>query len=149
MLNIHAKMERKSDDGSRFYQEVSREYLLPETLKVDELKSVFNDDGVCILHTVMVSQIYWYCLFLHWWFFDQILRIEAPLPETEKPREIPIDRCDVPKKELDPPKPELWRKIYMFIVYLYLVRLNFFLFLYFVFSLIYYWIKIEYRKDEK
>jgi len=58
MLNIHAKMERKSDDGSRFYQEVSREYLLPETLKVDELKSVFNDDGVCILHTVMVSKIY-------------------------------------------------------------------------------------------
>jgi len=64
MLNIHAKMERKSDDGSRFYQEISREYLLPETLKVDELKSVFNDDGVCILHTVMVYKIYRYCLFI-------------------------------------------------------------------------------------
>lgn len=46
MLNIHAKMERKSEDGSRFYQEVSREYLLPETLKVEELKSIFTDDGV-------------------------------------------------------------------------------------------------------
>lgn len=46
MLNIHAKMERKSDDGSRFFQEVCREYLLPETLKVEELKSIFTDDGV-------------------------------------------------------------------------------------------------------
>ena len=39
-------MERKADDGSRFYQEISREYFLPEKMKVDELKSVFNDDGV-------------------------------------------------------------------------------------------------------
>jgi hypothetical protein len=46
MLNIHAKMDRKSDDGSRFYQEISREYLLPETLKIEELKSIFTDDGV-------------------------------------------------------------------------------------------------------
>ncbi|XP_032785434.2 alpha-crystallin A chain [Daphnia magna] len=73
MLNIHAKMERKSDDGSRFFQEVCREYLLPETLKVEELKSIFTDDGV--------------------------LCIEAPQPEAEKPLEIPIDRCEVPKRE--------------------------------------------------
>ena len=46
MLNIHAKMDRKSDDGSRFYQEISREYLLPDTLKTEELKSIFTDDGV-------------------------------------------------------------------------------------------------------
>ena len=46
MLNINAKMDRTADDGSRFYQEVSREYLLPESLKLDELKSIFTDDGV-------------------------------------------------------------------------------------------------------
>nr|CAH0107097.1 unnamed protein product [Daphnia galeata] len=73
MLNIHAKMDRKSDDGSRFYQEISREYLLPDTLKTEELKSIFTDDGV--------------------------LCIEAPQPEAEKPQEIPIDRCELPKKE--------------------------------------------------
>jgi hypothetical protein len=27
------------------------------------------------------------------------LCIEAPQPEAEKPKEIPIDRCEVPKKE--------------------------------------------------
>ncbi len=46
MLSIQAKMDRKSDDGGRFYQEVSRDYLLPETLKTEELKSIFTDDGV-------------------------------------------------------------------------------------------------------
>ena len=48
MLSIQAKMDRKSDDGSRFYQEVHRDYLLPETLKIDELKSIFTDDGVSL-----------------------------------------------------------------------------------------------------
>lgn len=46
MLSIQAKMDRKADDGSRIYQEICRDYLLPETLKIDELKSVFTDDGV-------------------------------------------------------------------------------------------------------
>lgn len=39
-------MDRKSDDGSRYYQEVTREYLLPESLKIDDLKSIYSDDGV-------------------------------------------------------------------------------------------------------
>lgn len=46
MLSIQAKMDRKSDDGSRFYQEVCRDYLLPESIKIDELKSILTDDGV-------------------------------------------------------------------------------------------------------
>ena len=94
MLNIHAKMDRKSDDGSRFYQEISREYLLPDTLKTEELKSQID--------------------FYRWWsilyatyfkishlinFFFKVLCIEAPQPEAEKPQEIPIDRCELPKKE--------------------------------------------------
>lgn len=55
MLNIHAKMDRKSDDGSRFYQEISREYLLPETLKIEELKSIFTDDGVIMDTTYFLN----------------------------------------------------------------------------------------------
>lgn len=39
-------MDVKSDDGGRFYQEVTRDYLLPESVKVDELKSLLTDDGV-------------------------------------------------------------------------------------------------------
>lgn len=46
MLSIQAKMDRKADDGSRFYQEIARDYLLPDTLKIDELKSILTDDGV-------------------------------------------------------------------------------------------------------
>lgn len=46
VLSIQAKMDRKTDDGSRYFQEVTREYLLPETLKIDQLKSVYGDDGV-------------------------------------------------------------------------------------------------------
>ena len=67
LLSIHATMERKNGDGNRFYQEIIREYSLPEKLDVEKLKSQLDDDGV--------------------------LRIEAPLPaDAEKPRQIAIDR---------------------------------------------------------
>ena len=46
VLSIQAKMDRKTEDGSRYFQEVTREYLLPESLKIDQLKSVYGDDGV-------------------------------------------------------------------------------------------------------
>lgn len=52
MLGINAKMDRKGYDGSRFYQEVTREYLLPETLKLDGLKSTFTDDGVILMISI-------------------------------------------------------------------------------------------------
>ena len=70
-MTIHAKMEHKSDNGSRFYQEIVRDYLLPEKLDVEGLKSQIDDDGV--------------------------LRIEAPLPESEKQHDIPIERLSAPK----------------------------------------------------
>ncbi len=41
-------MDRKSDDGSRFYQQVTREYVLPESMKVEGLKSILTDDGVTL-----------------------------------------------------------------------------------------------------
>ena len=66
IMQITGKTELKAEDGSRFYQETSLEYLLPEKLNVDALKSTLGEDGV--------------------------LCIEGPLPEPEKPREIPINR---------------------------------------------------------
>lgn len=66
VLTIHAKMEHKNDNGCRFSQEVIRDYLLPEKLNVEGLKSQIDEDGV--------------------------LRIEAPLPEPTSPHEIPIER---------------------------------------------------------
>ena len=71
-MTIQAKMDQKSEDGSRFYQDISREYFLPEQVQIEGLKSVIGEDGV--------------------------LRIEAPLPEAEKPREIFIDRHAKPKE---------------------------------------------------
>jgi len=46
MLSIHGKMNRTSNDGSHFYQEIFREYSLPETLKLEKLTSNLSDDGV-------------------------------------------------------------------------------------------------------
>jgi hypothetical protein len=34
-----------------------------------------------------------------YFFKKKVLCIEAPQPEAEKPQEIPIDRCELPKKE--------------------------------------------------
>lgn len=69
LLTIEAKMEQKSEDGSRLYQEMSRVYTLPENVEVENLKSLLNDD---------------------------ILSIEAPLSgkEATKPQEIPISRAE-------------------------------------------------------
>lgn len=67
LLTIDAKFEQKSEDGSsRMYQEISRAFTLPETVKIEEVKSLFTPEGE--------------------------LLIEAPLPELEapKPKEIPI-----------------------------------------------------------
>lgn len=72
MLTIHAKMEHKSDDGSRFYQETIRDYLLPEKLDIEGLKSQIDDDG--------------------------ILRIEGPVPGGDHPHEILIERQTPTKK---------------------------------------------------
>lgn len=46
VLTVQAKLDRKCDDGSRYFQEVAREYVLPESLQPDALKSILNDDGV-------------------------------------------------------------------------------------------------------
>lgn len=49
MLCIQGKTDRKTDDGCRFYQEVSRQYLLPENVETDEIKSLlFTVDGVSV-----------------------------------------------------------------------------------------------------
>lgn len=69
LLTIHAKMEKKSEDG-RIYQEVSRSFTLPEIINPEEVKSLFTPEG--------------------------ILTIEAPLPEVEAPQpkeiSIPVER---------------------------------------------------------
>ena len=84
LLAVEAKMEQKSDDGQRrFYQEVCREYLLPDKLELRNLTSILGDDG--------------------------ILRIEAPLPpeavkENKKPLQIPIQRDAATAKLEEPGK---------------------------------------------
>jgi len=69
VLTIDAKMEQKSEDGSRLYQEMSRMYTLPANVEVNNLKSLLSNDGV--------------------------LAIEAPISgEVEQPKEIPISRTE-------------------------------------------------------
>jgi len=68
LLTVEGKREHKSEDGNyRFYEEVSRDFTIPENVDVKELKSVFAPNG--------------------------ILRIEAPLPPQPQPEpvQIPID----------------------------------------------------------
>ncbi|CAG7730719.1 unnamed protein product [Allacma fusca] len=70
VMTIEAKTEEKSEDGNRrVYQEVSRQFTLPENVDLKEVKSILTPEGV--------------------------LKIEAPLPqqalpEPPKPQEIPI-----------------------------------------------------------
>jgi HSP20 family molecular chaperone IbpA len=70
VLTIEAKMEQKSEDGSRLYQEVSKTYTLPDNVELENLKSLLTNDGV--------------------------LAIEAPLAiqDEMKPKEIPINRSE-------------------------------------------------------
>jgi HSP20 family molecular chaperone IbpA len=70
VLTIEAKMEQKSEDGSRLYQEVSKMYNLPDNVELENLKSLLTNDGV--------------------------LAIEAPLTvrAEEKPKELPINRAE-------------------------------------------------------
>jgi HSP20 family molecular chaperone IbpA len=70
VLTIDAKMEQKSEDGSRLYQEVSKTYTLPDNVELENLKSLLTNDGV--------------------------LAIEAPLAiqDEMKPKEIPINRSE-------------------------------------------------------
>ena len=71
-MKINAKVNQKSEDGTQtIYQEISRTYVLPDTVQVDKLKSLLSHDG--------------------------ILSIEAPLKGTEpekskEPQEIPVSR---------------------------------------------------------
>jgi len=65
MLTIEGKIDHTSEDGhSRTHQEFSRSFSIPEGIKIQEVKSLFTPEGM--------------------------LRIEAPLPEPSKPKEIPI-----------------------------------------------------------
>jgi len=70
VMTVEAKVEEKSEDGKRrFYQEVSRQFTLPENVDLKEVKSLLTPEGV--------------------------LKVEAPLPlealpEPPKPQEIPI-----------------------------------------------------------
>lgn len=65
-LVIGAKMERKSEDGSKFQQEFTREMTLPEEVDLTTLKSFLGNDGV--------------------------LSIEASYKSEAKPKEIPVSR---------------------------------------------------------
>lgn len=66
VLTIEAKMEKRSANGSRLYQEISRMCTLPENVEMNNLKSQLTSDGV--------------------------LAIEAQLiVHEEKPKEIPIN----------------------------------------------------------
>jgi HSP20 family molecular chaperone IbpA len=67
VLMVEAKREQKSED-SRFYEEVSRKFTLPENVDLKEVKSVFAPNG--------------------------ILRIEAPLPVQPLPE--PPKLVDIP-----------------------------------------------------
>ena len=64
-------METSGQDGSRFYQELSRKFTLPEDVDVDSLKSLYSAA-------------------------DGILTIEAPFKNPPKigngPTEIPVNR---------------------------------------------------------
>lgn len=68
MVTIEAKMEQKSEDGSRLYQEITRQYTLPDNVEAEQMKSLYSNEG--------------------------ILSIEAPLTSKrgEGPTEIPISR---------------------------------------------------------
>lgn len=72
MLCISAKKEKKTDK-SYFLREMSQSYALPEDLKIDDLKTKFQDG---------------------------VLTIEAPLPKKveagKKPAEIPIEHKKIP-----------------------------------------------------
>ncbi|XP_049937399.1 uncharacterized protein LOC126412059 [Schistocerca serialis cubense] len=65
LLTLSAKMDRTSEDGSRFYQEIVRQVTIPENVKIEELKSYINDG---------------------------VLSIEAPLESASGPKEIPVSR---------------------------------------------------------
>jgi HSP20 family molecular chaperone IbpA len=65
-LVIGAKMERKSEDGSKFQQEFTREMALPEEVDLTTLKSFLGNDGV--------------------------LSIEASYKSEAKAKEIPVSR---------------------------------------------------------
>nr|CAD7406937.1 unnamed protein product [Timema cristinae] len=49
ILTIKAKMERSSEDGSKYFQEVIREFTLPENVEQDTMKSYLTDEGVLTL----------------------------------------------------------------------------------------------------
>jgi HSP20 family molecular chaperone IbpA len=66
ILVIKAKMERKTEDGSKFQQEFTREMTLPDNVDITSLKSFLGNDGV--------------------------LNIEASYKPDAKPKEIPVSR---------------------------------------------------------
>jgi HSP20 family molecular chaperone IbpA len=54
---IDAKMEEKSDDGHhRMYQEVTRQYTLPENVQVEKLRSLLSDDGVLSIEAPIAAK---------------------------------------------------------------------------------------------
>nr|AJP36906.1 heat shock protein 19.8 [Oxya chinensis] len=65
VLTLSAKMDRTSEDGSRFYQEIVRQVTIPEKVKIEELKSYIHDG---------------------------VLSVEAPRESEGGPKEIPVSR---------------------------------------------------------
>ncbi|XP_063232261.1 heat shock protein beta-1-like [Bacillus rossius redtenbacheri] len=66
VLSVRAQMERSAEDGSKFYQEVKREFTLPDNIEQRSLKSFLSRDGV--------------------------LCVEAPFKSEEKSKEIPVSQ---------------------------------------------------------
>ncbi|CAG0883598.1 unnamed protein product [Darwinula stevensoni] len=66
MLTINAKVDTRGADGSQLSTEVTRQYVLPENVDVDGLRSHLDSDS--------------------------ILRIEAPQTPSEQSQEIPVTR---------------------------------------------------------
>jgi len=70
VLTINARCDRRSSDGSRLVQEITKKISIPEAANISELKSFLHRDGV--------------------------LAIEAPFKEVPKesmePQQIPVNR---------------------------------------------------------
>ena len=64
------------NEGSRLYQEVKKEYQLPDSVDASKLRSQISGDG--------------------------ILSLEAPLKDSVQPKEVPIQREDDSKSPTHP-----------------------------------------------
>lgn len=81
-------MNRTSNDGSHFYQEIFREYSLPETLKLEKMTSNLTKNGVLTMLNKLSERAIFDNKHVH-----KVLRVEAPYTGTPKIQSIPIENA--------------------------------------------------------